>query len=405
MRHASGTACRPSYYLKSVGIANLATVLTPLLCYTNQTSLLPSPITFVMNSLRAHRGSYLLEFGPSLLVVILVMFPLIDLMGLLCGAAGVQFLAYRACCAASVQQRFQDSLSSMQAQSADICNSGLGTFSRLKPVAGYGNSGSDLLLMVTDIFTSQVTTAPPNCQPSGPVDTTTNIYECAVVSTCEVGPVINLAGIPFVRDVPALGRPATIKARWVRAWEHPHASLTGGQGTFSGGTSAIKLSDVNGLNNPGSLTNLIGSGWNYPNIYAIIASAGQTPTQEEVLEVHAKNGAWTNTTISLQPGDKLWVDLEAKGTWSMSTCWTNYKLNHMFYDADGYSGLGQDQFGNTYGAIVGRIGSSGTPFTVGKKMWNALPPGSGNLQLIANDIQGQHFDNRGSMIVRIIVAR
>lgn len=337
-----------------------------------------------------------------MLVLVLIIFPLIDLMGLLCGAATVQFLAYRACCAASIQQRFQDSLLSMSSQSTSLCNSGLGRFSRLKPVNGYSNTGSDLFLMVTNIYTSQATAFPANSPPTAPIDTTNNLYECSVVSTCEVGPVINLSGIPFVKDVPSLGKPAVITASWVRAWEHPSATSSAATGAFSGGTSQTKLSNVSGLNTPGTLTNIVGSGWNYPNIYAIITAAGQTPTQEAVLEVLARDPIWKQTNVIVQSGDKLWVDVTAKGVWSttdFSTSWGGANL-----DADGLVGHITTN-GQTHGALIGKIGVNGTPFAVGKKMWNMLPPGSGSFYLICNDTPNCFHDNKGSMIVRLIVAK
>lgn len=348
-------------------------------------------------SSRTYSGSYLIDFAPAFTVLVLVIFPLIDLMGLLCGGATVQFLAYRACCAASVEQRFQDSLSSMENQSNAICTSGLGSFSRLRPVDGYNNAGSDLFLMVTNIYTSQANIAPANSPAAGPIDTTSNLYECAVVSTCEVGPVISLSGVPFICNVPGLGKPAVITGRWVRAWEHPSAAASAGTGAFSGGTSSIKLSSVSGLGTPGTLTNLTGSGWNYPNIYALIAAAGQVPVTEQVLELIAKED-WRSTDVTLQPGDKLWVDVTAIGSWSTGPGNGNV-------DADGLATLGQDPYGNNYGAMVGKIGVNGTPFTVGKKMWNMLPAGSGQLYLICNDAPGANFDNRGGLEVRLIVAR
>lgn len=352
-------------------------------------------------SSRPRSGSYLIDFAPAFLVLILFIFPLIDLMGLLCGAATVQFMAYRACCAASVQQVFPDSLSSMANQSIGICNSGLGSFSRLNPVGGYSGAGSDLFLMVTNIYSSQVAVTPANTPVSAPIDTTNNLYECLVVSTSEVGPLINLSAIPYIGTVPGLGKPALVTARWVRAWEHPSAMGSVAMGAFSGGTSPIKLSNVSGLNSPGTLTNLVGSGWNYPNIYALIAAAGQIPTTEQVLELIAKQETWRDTQVTVQPGDKLWVDITANGLWSMgapNTVGANI-------DADGLPGLGQDAYGNNYGAMIGKIGVNGTPFTIGKKMWNVLPPGSGQLHLLCNDEPGKYADNKGAMVVRLIVAK
>lgn len=56
--------------------------------------------------------------------------------------------------------------------------------------------------------------------------------------------------------------------------------------------------------------------------------------------------------------------------------------------------------GSSFGALVGRIGPSGTPFRVGSSLRLSAPT-TGVLYLAVNDFEGYHFDNLGGFAVTV----
>lgn len=387
-------------------------------------------------SARRHRGSAspfhtsqsgiaVAEFAPTLMVLILVLFPLINLLGVATGFACETLVALESARRAASARSLPDALEGMVTEAGTVATSGFGSFAKMRPTGGYGQSGTDLYLKVTSIYSGATTTYGPNIGLPSPIDVSANIYEGSVRAVFDLGPLISMSFIPGFKDIPGLGKPARLACTWDRHIEHPDSFLAPSAPQLTGGTSILNMGAV--LSDPSTdgTPMLPESGWNYPNIYAMIAAAGQTVVDEDVLRVFGNNAYWTPTTLNVQQGDKIWIDYRADGVWSISP--VNLRPTT---DANGYQNEPNSAFGIKYGAMIGRLGAGGTPFFLGKQQWNFTPPGNGTFYLAMNDdygpidlpaqpslvssftnAQGEwgmapaYSDNSGLMTVRIIIAR
>ncbi|NWE22140.1 GMC family oxidoreductase [Pseudomonas sp. P7548] len=175
--------------------------------------------------------------------------------------------------------------------------------------------------------------------------------------------------------------PATsVVDKYQRTWDHKNLFLVG-DGVFpSTGTS-----------NP-SLT-----------IAALAIQAGDTLCNElkaTTVQVQA-NQPWQGTGVQISGPSPRWVRY-------ISGKWLASPVGGMV-DGNGSPGLiakpGYTLPGANEGALVGRVGSSGTPFLLGDK--GAVPPGqSGELQLCINDdLEGRYgiglADNQGALTVQV----
>ncbi|HEY9784520.1 MAG TPA: hypothetical protein V6D17_03890, partial [Candidatus Obscuribacterales bacterium] len=209
---------------------------------------------------RATGASGLSEFGPSIIVLILVVFPAIDLIGLACGAATVCLTARQCATRAATAYSLDDALQAMKQESNLLTRSGLGQFSRLSPQRGFENSGADLFIKQTNVYSSAVANHGPNTGLTRPIDTASNIYEGVIKVNFQVGPLLDLSFIPGLQGIPALGKPAEIAVTWERALEHPELfaddnSLASGRaGGFAGNGAG---------SGTGSGSTVLGA-WNYP---------------------------------------------------------------------------------------------------------------------------------------------
>ena len=168
----------------------------------------------------------IMEFGPVLIVLFLiVLFPLIDLMGLACGTATVFLIARQTAARASEATTYDDALSAVKQEAAILQKTGFAAFAKLSPVGGYSGSGCELYVHRTAIAGgTQATCGPNKLVPSTPapaIDTNKYLYEYATVVTFDVGPVFaNLHSVPFVGNVPGVGAPARLKMTSDRDAEH-----------------------------------------------------------------------------------------------------------------------------------------------------------------------------------------
>lgn len=348
-------------------------------------------------------ASNITEFSLVFVVLIMIIFPLIDLCGLACGYATLWLATFKGVTRAAEAPDFQASLDGMEEDVMQVSTSGLGQFMRLKAVGGFRNCGSNLFTLSTNVYNSQLSRFGPNLPPAPPINSTSNVYEFQTQTIFDVGPLISMASMPVLSSIPGLGKPARLTCVSTAAVEHPVGLTVPGSIALSGGTSALKLL-VNGLETPGTLTECTDSGWNYPQIYQLIAAAGQTVIEEDVLQVYANNSDWTDTGIEVQPGQKVWIDLRSDGTW---TLFGGAGSKIPYVDADGYGGNTCGPWGLTTGILMGRMGSN-TPFEVGRFELNLAPPGTGRLALQMNDYGNglpQHSDNSGMQTVRIIVTQ
>lgn len=346
---------------------------------------------------------------PVVLFVLLVMFffPLLDLAFLATGASVIYLVNLQTAIRASSQPRYADALTAVFDEATRLNTSGLANFAKLVPTNGYRSCGTELSIIATNVTSGASTVSGANVPLPPPVDTVSNVYEYRTVSTYAVGPFVSMAKVPFITDVPGLGKPAVLTFTNHRSVEHPEglSSLVPSL-TLSGGTSSVNLSTVTGLDSPGTLTDTSGSGWNYPNIYTQIQQAGETVIDQDVLIVQANNPNWTPTNLAISTGDKVWIDYRASGSWS---------VGHAASSVTTANGMNQNNNTNLpIGSMIGKMSNPGTMFFLGQQKWNYTPPGSGQLSLAMNDstygpaTPAAPFDysnNSGYMTVRVIVAR
>jgi hypothetical protein len=166
----------------------------------------------------------------------------------------------------------------------------------------------------------------------------------------------------------------------------------------------LDLGSLNGINVPGVLEDGSGSGWNYPNIFAMIQAAGETVVEQNVVIVYADNPNWTPTGLAISPGDQIWIDTHASGAWSFLTNGGNQPL----YSANGDPSM-DNATGFPTGSLLGDAGN--TMFMLGVSKLNYPPPATGPLGLAMNDDAGPganragYIGNVGEQAVRVIVTK
>lgn len=352
------------------------------------------------------------EFVVALYVLLfLIAIPLIDLLAL-AGSAGLLLLnAHQCATEAAAQHRYFDCLSVVEKQSNSLVNSDMGRFSRIKQVGGYKNCGADLYIDVSNFANGGSQRLPANKPVPPPIDTSANVYECTVVTCCQISPAIDLSVINLLKDIPALSAPVKLNLSATRASEYPRGLEFPSSAIATIGGAAPGFNGNPSVNLPVGIDQ---SGWNNPSIYNDILTAGQKPLQTNVLKVFANDSNWKDTLINYSPGDKLWFDFRTDGLWSI-----NGQLIPSV-DADGDNTRPLPPNGIPYGRLTGKL-SNGPVFEIGKSKVNYQPPGSGRLKLIFNDssasdptntlnlsqqtLDERWQDNTGFQMVRVILSR
>ena len=327
------------------------------------------------------------------IVFFLAIYPLIDLLGLVIASVSIGLLAHQAASAAAARQKFSGALDAVSSEATSFLSLGISNFVRMKPVGGYNQSGIDLYINVTDFHTYKNTTVGPNAPLPAPPDILANVYEYTTKSTYEVGPVVSLAAVPFLSQVPGLGKPATLSFYASRAVEHVDGLALAKNSLLSSSGGG------GGSNNSSTLdTDPTGGDWNYPNIYQLIAVSGQVVVANDVLIVDAINEKWTVSTAFAGSGENVWVDSRSDGIWS------NGSIPYVGLSADG-AGMGDLNDGLPSSGLEARAGDAGVAYFAGKFKLNFTPQGSGFVQFRFNDQPGQYGNNLGRQIVRVIVTR
>lgn len=151
------------------------------------------------------------EFAVALTVFLLVtLFPLINLIGFAMGA-GTQYLMTVQCAGgAGASTTWNDALSAMDREAVIFANSGFGKFANLQPVGGHNNTGTDLYLIETSLAGNNVLSYGPNTGGPAALNSNNNVYEYQVRSTFDVGPFVNMSQMPWIGNVPGVGRPARL---------------------------------------------------------------------------------------------------------------------------------------------------------------------------------------------------
>ncbi|HEY9719312.1 MAG TPA: hypothetical protein V6C69_17680 [Trichormus sp.] len=309
------------------------------------------------------------EFPLALLVLfMLLLFPLIDVVGLAIGAATASLLANQCSTRASELQNYGSALQTMNEEANQMFSSGFANFAKLKPVGGYNNCGADLWIITTNYHNNTVQPPfGPNKPFTGGIDPSTYLYELDTKVQCQVGPVVSLASMPWIGDVPGLGKPATLNFEAQRAAEYPvgltQSSALASNPTANGGPLRnlnIPWDSTYGVGSPN------GSSWNFPGIYDAISASGSTVLDDDVILVQANNAYWTPTVFNVSPNaNKISSDIRVDGQWALA--------NGAALTANGNGTNGA--FGLPDGALIAKIGLNGTPFYVGTSQVGMPLPG------------------------------
>lgn len=207
-------------------------------------------------------GSSLVEFAAVLFVFFLLLFPLINMISLICGAVGAYLVTRQASIVAANSTTFSNALSNVPTEADTLVKTCL-AFTGLKPVGGISGKGVDLFITKTSMIDDSVEVYGPNTAVPGALDLADGVYEYEAVSTFDVAPYLNLRGLPWIGTVPGLGAPVRLRFQNVRACEHPEG--IGGPGTLlttfshfgppgtttTGGTNTIPFEGVGNVSEGG----------------------------------------------------------------------------------------------------------------------------------------------------------
>jgi len=172
---------------------------------------------------RKNRGSALSEFGPALFLFFLVfLFPLLNLVQFACGACTVFLIARQAAQAAAGSPDFSTGLQRARDTAAMIATNGFGQFAHLQAANQYGVS---LYVDQTTVSNNQQTVYGPDTPVKGTIDPVNNIYEIEARCLYDVGPMLNLRNVPWIGDIPLIGKPARLNFSCQRAAEFPDGLL------------------------------------------------------------------------------------------------------------------------------------------------------------------------------------
>ncbi len=381
---------------------------------------------------RNNRGSAeIAEFVPVLYILFLLMLmPILDIVSIFVAGA-TQYLATNDFAAkAATQANYTTALATMATEAYQFQSNGLAKFVHMVPDGGFTGCGDDLFVLATDLGSGNVTSSAANLPLTQTINTQANMYEISVKSVYSVSPLVSLASVPLLGDVPGLGKPATLSFCANRPVEHPGGlnpsqggNLAGGG---SGGGSGAGITPFPRVASnpaaPGLPSNIT---WRNPGIFEQIAAAGQTVVNVNVLTVQADygttvgaaNGGWVSSGITVQPGQMVWLDTQATGNWGTLATGTQYDANGGVLDAATTAGGdGRIDGATKYYTLIGWVGSppilpyghtnmqtTNPKFIVaGNTLLNYLVTQPGNIMLANNDNQ---IDDFGSQMVRVIVTQ
>lgn len=341
------------------------------------------------------------------ILFVLLALPLIDLLCIVMAFGAESLMTHECATAAASQRDFDKVLTAVNEVASTFKQSGLASFSKMVPVAGYKSSGVDLFIEASNFRTVGTTEKfAANTPVPPPIDQNNWVYECTAQSKFQVGPAISMSGIPFLADIPGLGKPVVLTTTASRAAEHPDGLCGNGNKIAStSGLPSFNHNPTSSLTGPAAGPD--GSGWNYPGIYDAIKAKGQTVVSQDVIQVYANDGNWLQTSVGVLPGQFVWLDTRAAGQWTV--------LGNGTYitDANGYSGNNSSWLhpnqpslvpSANWASLCGQVGNN-QPFMVGNTLTNYAVNQTGNLKLIVNDTPGSYGDNVGLQTVRIIITR
>lgn len=196
---------------------------------------------------RRTSGMSIAEFAPILFIFVLLLFPLINFIALGCGAATAYMMTRQASITAATAINFPAATSGVVQDMNSWLASGLSKFAKLKPVKGLQGSGINLFIAVTDPGGDVVHNYGPNTPVPPPIDVVNKVYEYEARGTFDVGPFMDLSGLPFVGTFPGIGVPVRMSYTNSRAAEHPEGlSGLAALAAYGGGGQMFQPNGPNG---------------------------------------------------------------------------------------------------------------------------------------------------------------
>jgi hypothetical protein len=367
---------------------------------------------------RRPSGSILAEFAPTLFVIFISsFFPLMNLIGVVTGAATVMLVTNEAASNAAAQENYSNSLEAISTGATKFLNGDFAKFAHIEAAGGYHNCGIDLYTKVTN--TGGATSfVGPNTPVKPPVDLTDNVYEFAATCNYYVGPFISLSNIPGFGKIPGVGAPFRLVFQATKMVEHPSGltnttdSNASGDGSNDAAPSLFDRSlTSSGNSSASSAYNYLGE-WRDPKIFDQIAAAGQTVVSINVVVIDASK-PWQPSGISVNPGQTAWIDTNAVGAWEVAPNTTALDANGWTNDLDDIANMMKN---SPAGGLIAYSGSVPPPvvpnnggysqpglFTVGDTLTNYNLPNPGALNFMIND--NDITDNSGTQVVRVIITQ
>ncbi|MBX3138002.1 hypothetical protein KF707_17375, partial [Candidatus Obscuribacterales bacterium] len=170
---------------------------------------------------RCAQGANIAEFAPAIIIFFLViLFPLIDLIGVATGYVTCYFATRQAASAAGVSTSFSGAKSSAISNLKKIQDDGFGKFARIDPIGGLSNTGGHIWLVRTGLTSMTTEFLGPDTKMSDGPDLLQYIYEYRVTTRQRVGPLVPLP-IGLIADVPGLSSPFPVSITCCAQAEHP----------------------------------------------------------------------------------------------------------------------------------------------------------------------------------------
>jgi len=245
-------------------------------------------------------GSAYVEFASlTLLAILFILLPVGNLLAFLAGAGLCNTATDVMTHQAAVATSFNNALNSMVATSQQATSAQWANFLKIAPSAGYEGSGADLYVTETNSITGVSKTYGADVLPAA-IDTSTNIYECAVKTNYAIGPVFALS-IPMFAGIPGLGAPLQVAFSSIKPAEH----IADWMPTVSSLGSPYSSSPIM-IGGPSTSGPSLGPtvSWNYPFVISDGSLPGDT-TITSVSGITVSPTSMTDTGIAVTAGQRV----------------------------------------------------------------------------------------------------
>ena len=161
---------------------------------------------------RNSRGaSELAQFIPAIYVLfLLITLPVLDVLTLFIAGTTQYLVTNDIAAKAATQSDFTSALNTVANEASQFQTTGLAGFVQMVRAGGYIGCGHDLNVLATDIASGAVTSSGANQPLNQPINSQTKMYELSVQSLYSISPLISLAPVPLLGNIPGLRRTADI---------------------------------------------------------------------------------------------------------------------------------------------------------------------------------------------------